>query len=366
MTEKTQTALPRVAIVYLSYNTRPYLEEVMASIAALEYPKERLDWMIVDNHSPDNSAELIRARVLPESEKSLPHVTFFEERENHGFAKGNAIAVTQALAQGYDYVYLLNNDAKLHPKAICEAVALAESEALIGSVQSLMLLWQDPLIVNSTGGMTHFLGFGFVRDNGCAWDHVKTLRQNGEEISYASGAAVLYRASALAQVGFLDAFLFLYHEDLDLGWRLRLAGYKNVLSTKSIAYHHYEFKRSVSKFFWMERNRLLVHLSNLRWRTIILLAPWLILLEIALLFFGLKAGWIKEKLRTYPNLFSTDTRKRFWQRRKEIALLRRVGDVNIVSLFCAKIEHQETKQFLVDRIGNPLLQRLWRVILFFI
>lgn len=355
-------SMPRVAIVYLSYNTRPYLKEVMESVAGLSYPKECLDWMIVDNNSPDNSAALIQERVLPESGKTLPNVTFFAEKENHGFAKGNNLAVDHAIKQGFDYIFLLNNDAKLHPEAITHAVKMAESDESIGSVQSLMLLWQDEEVVNSTGGIVHFLGFGFVRDNGMKWDEVKHLRTNGEEIAYASGAAVLYRASALKRVGNLDEYLFLYHEDLDLGWRLRLAGYKNVLSTESIVYHHYEFKRSIKKFFWMERNRWLVHLSNLRTGTIILLLPFLLLLEVALMFFGLKGGWLKEKVRVYKELLNPQMWHQLMKRRRHAASVRAVSDATIVSLFSPTIAHQETKQFLVDRVGNPILSFVWGII----
>lgn len=355
-------SMPRVAIVYLSYNTRPYLKEVMESVASLSYPKESLDWMIVDNNSPDNSAALIQELVLPESGKSLPNVTFFAERENHGFAKGNNLAIDHAIKQGFDYVFLLNNDAKLHPDAITHAVEMAESDQSIGSVQSLMLLWQNEEVVNSTGGVVHFLGFGFVRDNGASWEQVKSQRTDGEEIAYASGAAVLYRASALKQVGNLDEYLFLYHEDLDLGWRLRLAGYRNVLSTKSVVYHYYEFKRSIKKFFWMERNRWLVHGSNLRIGTIVLLLPFLLLLEIALVFFGIKGGWLKEKLRVYKELFNPALWRQLRKRRAHAASIRVVSDAKIVSLFSSVIAHQETRQLLVDRVGNPILSFVWSII----
>src|SRR3989344_217112 len=76
--------LPRVAIIYLAYNSKPYLDEVVASVENLQYPKDHIEFIIVDNHSPDGSAEVIRQSVVPKSGKSLPRVTFFPNPTNDG------------------------------------------------------------------------------------------------------------------------------------------------------------------------------------------------------------------------------------------------------------------------------------------
>lgn len=346
--------MPKVAVVYLSYNGKRYLEEVIAALRALEYPKDRLELIFVDNASSDGSPEYLR---------SVDGITFFPNAENLGFAQGNNIGINHAMLHGADYVFLHNNDLKLAPDAITRAVELAESDASIGSVQSLMLLWQRPNVINSTGGMVHFLGFGFVRDNGRDLSDViggvPRPRRDGEEIAYASGAAVLYRSSALKQVGLLDPFLFLYHEDLELGWRIRLAGYRNVLSLGSRAYHDYEFKRSIQKFFWMERNRWLVHFSHLKWPTLFLLIPLLLLLELPLLLFSMKGGWFKQKMLVYRALLSPRAWRYIAGKRAESRRIRRVSDRNIVSLFTSKIDHQETHNPVVVYIGNPVLSALW-------
>jgi len=351
--------MPKIAIVYLAYNSRPYLDDVTASLENISYPKDRIEFIIVDNNSPDNSAEMIREMVLPKSGQSLPKVTFFPNPTNEGFAAGNNIGINHALLEGADYVYLLNNDAKFHPDALTEAVKLAESDAKIGSVQSLMLLWQDPLRVNSTGGMVHFLGFGFVRDNGRLRADIDV--KDGEEICYASGAAVLYRASVLREVGLLDAFLFLYHEDLELGWRIRLAGYRNALALNSVVYHKYEFKRSIQKFFWMERNRVLVHASHLKWGTLALIAIPMFLMEFALVAFAIKGGWIKEKLLVYRDLLSPKWWAYVARKRRESRGMRKVSDREIVRLFTGKIAHQETSNAVVEKFANPVLSVLWSV-----
>lgn len=345
--------LPRVAIIYLAFNTRPYLEEVFFSLHRLNYPSEKLQIIVVDNDSKDGSQAWLRTQE---------GMTFFPNEKNLGFAEGNNLGVNHALLEGVDYVYLLNGDAKLHPDAIMEAVRLAESDTSIGSVQSRIMLWKSPQVVNVTGGMVHFLGFGFARDNGRLWSEVVRERSDGEEIAYASGAAVLYRASVLRNVGLLDPFLFLYHEDLELGWRIRLVGFRNLLSIHSIAYHDYEFKRSIKKFYWMERNRVLVHFSHLRWPTLALLAPFMLAAEIGLFVFAIKGGWLKEKSLVYMNLLNPRTWAYVVRKRRESRLLRRVSDREIICLWTGTIEYQQTSSGLVDRFINPILSACWSIL----
>lgn len=351
--------LPRVAIIYLCYNNRSYLPEVFESLEHLNYPTEKLEIIAVDNASTDESAKWFREQE---------GITFFPSGENLGFAHGNNLGIEHALLGGADYVYLLNGDAKVHPEAIREAVKLAESDTNIGAVQSRIMLWKHPEIVNATGGMVHFLGFGFVRDNGKVWDGVRLgFGLSGQKspkpaltpIAYASGAAVLYRAGVLREVGLLDPFLFLYHEDLELGWRIRLAGYKNVLAVDSIAYHDYEFRRSIQKFYWMERNRVIVHASHLHVWTLLLLAPFMLVAELGLILFAINGGWIREKILVYGNLLSPQTWKYVARKRHESRFLRRISDREIVRLWTGKIEHQETQSPIVDKLINPVLEVSW-------
>lgn len=360
--------LPRVAIMYLCYNNRSYLPEVFESLAQLNYPREKLEIVVVDNDSKDGSQEWIRGQS---------GITFLPSPTNLGFAEGCNLGIRHALLGGAEFVYLLNGDAKLHPDAITEAVKRAQSDETIGAVQSRMMLWKHPEIVNATGGMVHFLGFGFVRDNGKPWDGVRSdfglFEQKKSpksdltpEIAYASGAAVLYRSSVLQQFGLLEPFYFMYHEDLELGWRIRLAGYKNVLAVDSVAYHDYEFRRSIQKFYWMERNRIIVHASHLRLRNLLLLSPFMLAAEFGLIVFAIKGGWFKEKCLVYLNLFSPSTWAHVWRKRRESKRLRRVSDREIVKLWTGKIEHQETTSPIVTVLINPVLNAVWFVLNYFI
>lgn len=345
--------LPKVAIVIVTYNAAPYLDEVLFSLERLDYPKEQLEIIVVDNASTDGT---------PERLHQVPGITFFPSGENLGFAAGNNLGIEHAILNRAEFVYLLNHDAKMDSHALQQAIVLAQTDDSIGSVQSRIMLWKDPERLNATGGMVHFLGFGFVRDNGRWWRDVHHEVTDGEEITFSSGAAVLYRASVLRKVGLLDPFLFLYHEDLELGWRIRLAGYKNILSVDSVVYHDYEFKRSIQKFYWMERNRLLVHFSHLKWRTLLLLLPFLLCLEVALIPFALKGGWLKEKIFVYANVLSPKTWDYIRKKRRESLLIRQRDDQEILRLFTGKILHQETSNMVVEWFANPLLNMVFHTL----
>jgi len=355
---------PKVAIIYLSYNSRPYLDEVVLSIENQTYPKQLTKLIIVDNPADDDSAKYIDKKILPKSGKSLPEIAFFPNEKNEGFAIGNNLGINHALLEGYDYVYLLNNDAKLHSETIERAVTLAESDKEIGSVQSLMLLWQNPDEINSTGGMIHYLGFGFTRDYKAEADDMDI--PSGSQIAYSSGAAVLYRAELLKKIGAFDEFLWLYHEDLELGWRIRLAGYKNVLASKSICYHKYEFSRSISKWFWMERNRYVVMFMHLQWRTLLLTTPALLLMDLIVWAGSLKSGFIKEKFFSCLDFFNPKTLRHIAAKRRISQDTRKVSDCEIMSLFTAKIEHQETNNWAVKLIINPFFALYWKIVYKFI
>ncbi|KKW34080.1 MAG: Glycosyl transferase family 2 [Candidatus Uhrbacteria bacterium GW2011_GWC2_53_7] len=352
--------MPRVAIVYLTYYDEPhYLDAASLSVAEQSYPRNDLAFVVVDNSCHGPSAKYVREHILSRSGRDLPETILIENDENVGFAEGNNQGIRWAMERGFDYVFLLNNDAKLDSRAIEEAVKTAESDEKIGAVQSFLLLWQKPELVNSSGNDLHFLGFGITRDYGRPRKEI--TRQDGEEIAFASGAAVLYRVNTLRHVGLLESFYWMYHEDVELGWRLKLAGYKSVFAARSIVYHDYSFSRSTQKMFWMERNRLLTHLALLRPRSILVLAPSALFMELAVLTGALRGGWFGKKLASYGALLRPSTLRWLRRKREEINDLRRIGDGEATSVFVPRIDHQEVNNPLLRFFLNPILHLYWKL-----
>lgn len=350
---------PKVALIWLCWNNLRHLPEVVASWERLTYSKDRLTILVLPAHSPDGIAEVVRRDVLPRSGKDLPEIVMLDE-ENRGFTVNNNVGMQWALERGYDYIFLENGDLKLAPDTLDEAVAQAERDASIGAVQSLVCFWHEPEKVNVSGGVVHVGGYGYARDNGTALTDIAA--QDGEDIAYPSGAAVLYRSSALRRVGLFEEGFFMYHEDLELGLRLQVAGYRTVLARNSLAYHDYQFGRNTKMFVWMEVNRWIVLLGYLKPLTIALLAPLWCMLEIGSWAMMFAQGTAGVKVEAYKTWCTSRPWKVIAAMRRRTRALRVISDRQLTRLWTGNIEAQAVANPLLDCVVNPVVDSMWRVL----
>jgi GT2 family glycosyltransferase len=341
--------MPSVDVIVVMWNTRLYVDDLFRGLRAVQYPRDRLTIHIVDNASPDGAGAYVK-QLLAHPDAALPRIILHEPGVNLGFAGGNNLVMRDSKA---DYCYLLNHDAVFQADTLRETVLVAEAHPNAGSVQSLLVLMQNPAIVNSLGNDIHFAAFGYCRGY---LDPVSAVSPDVRPITFSSGAGVLYRTSALRTVGFFDEALFAYHEDLDLGWRLLLAGYDNLLAPKSVLQHKYEFSRSIAKWYWMERNRWAVYLINYRFGTILLTLPAMIAIEIATWFFAFRGGWFKEKWRATVFFLKWSTWAWILNARRHAQSLRRRTDRAILERFVYAIDYQDVKYPFMTWVANPLMQ----------
>ncbi len=122
--------------------------------------------------------------------------------------------------------------------------------------------------------------------------------------------------------------LFLYHEDTDLGWRLRMLGLRTVRVPGSLVGHHYEFARNPEKLFMLERNRWALLACNYRRSTLALLLPVLIVVELGVLVTAIRDGWGRRKLGSWPAAWRLIRESAAWHRRLQTE--RTVGDAAII------------------------------------
>ena len=354
----------RVTVIVVAFNHRRFLA---GCIGALERAVGSLParLILVDNASSDGTAEFVRGELLNQdgtaTRGGLPAV-FIASQQNLGFSGGNNLALARALADGDEFAYLLNPDAEPQPGFLEAALAVARRDPRIAQVQSLVLRAPEQSVVNTWGNSLHFLGFGYAGGDGTplASDRAATLTAEPHEIAYASGAAMLLRLQAVREVGPLNEELFAYHEDLELSWRSRLAGWRVFVAPASRVGHHYEFSRSPRKFYFMERNRLLVLAWCYRLPTLMLLAPALLTMEAGLWLFALRGGWGREKLRAYAYLTRGPAVRRLLQTRAAMQAARRASDREVTELFTAEIDFPAVSPWLLTRVANPLFRLYWR------
>jgi GT2 family glycosyltransferase len=239
--------LPLVTVVVVTWQQRELVLDCLESVAAQTLACRVL---VVDNASTDGTAEAVRSR-FPEAELVvLP--------ENCGFAGGVDEAVRRVTTR---FVALLNNDAVADPGWLAASVRALE-DPTVAAVTSKLLLAGRGGTVNNVGVV--LLDTGYGADRGLGEPDDGRFDQAVEVFGFSGGAAVL-RTLAVRAVGGFASDWFMYYEDTDLSWRLRLAGWRIVYEPGAVVRHrHAASSDPASSFFAFhnERNRLLMLLRD--------------------------------------------------------------------------------------------------------
>jgi GT2 family glycosyltransferase len=249
---------PAVTAVVIGYNSKDIVGPCLQTLLDQDYPN--LEVVVVDNASKDGTAEFVRT--------NFPSIELIASQQNLGFAEGNNLVFRTTQAK---YVVLLNQDAYAQRNWVTELVRCAEMDERIGSVGSKMLFHRCPTLLNSTAIELNEAGWGWDRQVGERDENPSPMP---EEVFGGCGGAVLYRTAALRHVGGFDPAFFMYYEDTDLAWRLRLAGYTNLYAPLAVVRHDYHGDtgatpgRLFRRRFMSERNRWATLVKNLDWPTL--------------------------------------------------------------------------------------------------
>ncbi len=354
----------KVAIVYLSFYSEPYIPDVVEALKKLDYPKELIEFVIVDNPHPVHgpSVSYLNEHVMPLSNGSIPHTTLLAQTENLGFAGGMNKGVEWAIANNFDYVFFHNSDGSLASHSITALVEAMEADSTIGIAQSLVLLDPDKHLVNSSGNMFHYLGFGYCGDYRV---NVNDLHYpNVRDVQYASGAAFMISTKLLKEIGGWDNDFFLYHEDLEFSLRAKIIKRRVVCVLDSVFYHKYEFSKSITKYFWMERNRYGVLLMFYKWPTLLLILPMLVTLELGLWVFALKGGWVSERMKILQYWLKPESWKLWLTKRKKTQAMRQIPDSALLANATGSILFQDasTESPLVTKIAIPVMEAYFKIL----
>lgn len=348
----------KIAIIispnYKDY-AKKYLVDCITSIKKQNWAGESKIF-ITDNESTEESFTYLK--------KIAPEVEIIRNKKNDGFAKGNNDAVKVAIAQGFDYFALFNLDTILDENCIVKMIEVMKKDNLIGAIQARLMLWPDKEKINSMGNVTHFLGFGYsegYNEKISIFSHDTAGQFSIKDICYPSGAGVLFTREVLEKVGLFDEKLWTYAEDQDLGWRIWLAGYKCVLAPEAVVYHKYEFFRSIEKYYWMDKNRIIVMLKNYHLASLALIFPAFLLMEIGLFIFACSNSWFKEKIKVYKYFLNLKNWKYILNARKQTQSLRKIKDKDIIKIFSGKIWYQEIGDWKL-KIANIIFNTYWNII----
>lgn len=252
---------PSVSIVVLNYNGKLHLEACLNSLRKLNYPLNLYDVVLADNKSTDDSLMFVK--------QNYPWVKILPFDKNYGYAGGNNLAAESV--QG-EYIAFLNPDTRVDENWIIELMTAAMKYKDDGVVAcgGIIKFFDDASSIQVAGskmcphGGGYNIGYG-IKDN-----------QQFDNITYTlspPGCAMLVKKDIFLQLGGFDSDYFMYIEEWDFGYRLWLAGFKNLYVPTSIVYHKmgdgFKFKVKPLLVYNEEKNRLITIVKDFEWLNVL-------------------------------------------------------------------------------------------------
>ncbi|NOZ29628.1 MAG: glycosyltransferase family 2 protein [Chloroflexi bacterium] len=215
---------PFASIVIPNYNGERFLPTCLNALRAQDYPADRFEVIVVDDASRDGSLDLLK--------REFPEVRVVALQRNRGLAA--ACNAGAAVARG-DALVMLNNDTEASPGWLSALMSTLIAHPEAGAVASKMLLFDRRDILHSAGDM--YGRDGIPRNRG-VWERDEGQYDEDRQVFGGCGGAVAYRRDAWEEAGGFDEQFFMYLEDVDLAWRLRLLGWEALFAPEARVYHH--------------------------------------------------------------------------------------------------------------------------------
>lgn len=269
-----------IDIVIPNYNGNKYLKECIDSLYTQTYSNFRI--IIIDNASTDSNYKWLN---------DYKNLTFKRLDKNYGFDR----AVNEGIKlSDSEYIVLLNNDTVAKDNWLEELIKCIEKDKNIFSVCSKMIRYDNKNLIDDAGDEYNILGWGYKRGDG---QPINKYNKTEEVFSSCAGAAI-YRRSILDEIGYFDEHFFAYMEDIDISYRAKIHGYKNIYCADAQIYHigsatsgsrYNSFKVKLAA-----RNNVYVPYKNMPILQLIINLPFLVLGFLVKYLFFIKKGFGKE------------------------------------------------------------------------
>jgi GT2 family glycosyltransferase len=330
---------PSVSVVTVAFRSGDALTRLLDSLEPLEGAE--VEVIVVNNG--DSGPELKEAR-------KRPCVRVVEPGRNLGFAEGCNFGSREATGE---VLVFLNPDTVVAPGAL-EGLARTLREPGVGIAMPRLRLLDRPALLNSGGNVVHVTGLAWAGRYGEPADGIDEI----SDVPYATGAALAIQSELFRRLGGFLEPLFMYQEDLELCWRVRLQGLRIVVTPVADVYHDYEFARNETKLYLLERNRLVFVLAAYSPRLLTLLAPVLLGTEFAMAALALKQRWLSEKVAGWRWLI------RHWRwvlrRRRHTQQLRQVRDREVALYLSPILDPKMIALPRAARLANPVIAAYWK------
>lgn len=250
---------PRVSIIILNWNGIQDTLNCIESVKNLDC--NNLEIIVVDNGSRNDELKEL---------KRIKGIKLIRNKKNLGFAEGNNVGIRYAMKKGADAVFLLNNDTIIKRGALKELSKKLFSKDSIGIVGP-KIYYFDGRIVWFAGGKINYV----VGDSKQIGDRKIDRGQfdDGKEVDYVTGAAILIKKDVFEKVGLLDEDFFAFYEELDFNVRAKKAGFRILYCPNAVVLHRVSATTGKSSPFMIQlnfRNRLIFmkkHAPSYSWIT---------------------------------------------------------------------------------------------------
>jgi GT2 family glycosyltransferase len=328
----------RVSVVVLAFGEERLLEKCIESALG----ERDVEVVLVDNGCVSDAVDRLEGR---------DGLRIVRPGRNTGFAEGCNLGVANSRGE---FVVLLNSDAVARPGALAALVSILDDPTVGISTASVRLL-SNPERLNSSGNPVHYVGLTWAGNLG----EVAANKTIKTEVAGASGAAMAVRRRDWDDLQGFFAPMFAYYEDVEFSLRTWLAGRRVVYVPAAEVWHDYSFSRNRRKYFLLERNRLLMVLTLYQARTLAVLALPLLGFEIAMLATAMRAGWLRQKLRSYWWLVAHASM--IVERRRVVQKSRKLDDTALVPLLTAELDPGPESGIDVPAWAVGVSRVSWRV-----
>jgi GT2 family glycosyltransferase len=299
-----------VYVIVVNYNSGKWLKRCLEHLELQTF--RGFQTLVVDNGSTDESIASLK--------KNQNHFQLILSRRNIGFAAANNLAIRESKTE---WVALVNPDVFPEPDWLSNLMLAAINNPEYTFFASRIISANNPIYLDGAGDEYHVSGLVWRRGHGRIESGYLTETR---EVFSPCAAAALYRRSAVLEIGGFDEDFFCYAEDVDLGFRLRLAGYRCLYVPQAVASHVGSATTGYKSDFCIyhgHRNLVWAFLKNMPMPLLVINLPIHILLNLLSLLWFITSGKTRIILRSKRDALKGIPR--IWVKRQKIQRRRRVS-----------------------------------------
>jgi N-acetylglucosaminyl-diphospho-decaprenol L-rhamnosyltransferase len=336
--------LSHLSVVIVTHDHREAVREALPALGPQLINGDEL--IVVDNHSSDGTVDSVR--------ELAPEAVVIDAGTNLGFAAG---ANRGASAASAELLCFLNPDA-VPAAGFRQAIERPLADERRWAAWQGLVTAEGGRVVNTRGGVVHFTGIAWA---GGAGERLPADLVLEGEPGFVSGACLAIPRDRFEQIGGFAEEFFLYHEDVDLSLRLRLAGERLGVEPSARVEHAYEFAKGPAKWRHLERNRWATLIRTYPTALLILLAPALVATELALVMASAAGGWLGQKLLAWGDTLLAV--RRLLRERRQIQASRAIAAARFARALGADLGSPYLGRLGRSRALRGALRAYWSVVL---